>query len=401
MQHSYKLLTVAIAVALSLSACSKKEEANTAAADAQSNASATNNVIKIGHSAPLTGGIAHLGKDNENGARLAVEEINKAGGLNVGGTTYTLELMGEDDAADPKTGKIVAQKMVDSKVIGVVGHLNSGVSIPANEVYAQAGIVQVSPSSTNPKYTIDGKKTSGGLTTSYRVVATDAQQGPALAMYAFNTLKAKNIAVIDDATEYGKGLADTVERVSKEKGMKVVAREATTSTATDFKAILTKIKAKNPDVVMFGGMDDAAAKIAMQMKQLGIKARLMSGDGACTDKFVELAKDAANGLVCSEAGMPLSQMVKGADFESKYKARFNTSVQIYAPFSYDAVYVIAEAIKAAGAVDSIKVLEQMPKVKYSGVTGDIAFDEKGDLKQGAITVYEVKDNKKSVAEIVK
>ena len=399
MQHSYKLLTLAIAVALSLSACSKKEEANMAA-DAQSNAG-TSNVIKIGHSAPLTGGIAHLGKDNENGARLAVEEINKAGGLNVGGTTYTLELMAEDDAADPKTGKIVAQKMVDSKVIGVVGHLNSGVSIPANEVYAQAGIVQVSPSSTNPKYTIDGKKTSGGLTTSYRVVATDAQQGPALALYALNTLKAKSIAVIDDATEYGKGLADTVERVSKEKGVKVVAREASTSTATDFKAILTKIKAKNPDVIMFGGMDDTTAKIALQMKQLGIKARLMSGDGACTDKFIELAKDAANSLVCSEAGMPLSQMVKGADFEAKYKERFNAVVQIYAPFAYDAVYVIAEAIKAAGAVDSIKVLEQMPKVKYSGVTGDISFDEKGDLKQGAITIYEVKDNKKSVAEIVK
>jgi branched-chain amino acid transport system substrate-binding protein len=404
MQHSYKLIGLAVVAAMSLAACTKKQETSAPTSGEATTAvgkSETGDVIKIGHAGPLTGGIAHLGKDNENGARLAVEEINSAGGVTLGGKKYMLELMGEDDAGDPKTGKIVAQKLVDSKVVGVVGHLNSGVSIPANEVYAQAGIVQISPSSTNPKYTIDGKKSPTGLTTAYRDVATDAQQGPAIANYAKKALNIKSIAVIDDATEYGKGLADQVERVSKEQGVNVVAREATTSTATDFKAILTKIKSKNPDAIMFGAMDDTVAKLALQMKQLGIKARLLGGDGACTEKFIDLAKDAANGLVCTEAGLPLEKMPKGAEFSSKYKARFGTDVQIYAPFAYDAVYTIVNAMKMADSADPQKILAAMPKVSFEGVIGNISFDSKGDLKQGAITVYEVKGGKKGVVEIVK
>ncbi len=310
-------------------------------------------------------------------------------------------LIGEDDAADPKTGKIVAQKLADSKVVGVVGHLNSGVSIPANEVYAQAGIVQISPASTNPKYTTEGKKSASGFITAYRTLATDAQQAPAIANYAKKSLGIKTIAVIDDATEYGKGLADQVEKLSKEQGVNIVAREATTSTATDFKAILTKIKSKNPDVVMFGAMDDAAAKLALQMKQLGMKARLIGGDGACTEKFVELAKDAAEGFVCTEAGVPLEKMPKGAEFSGKYKKRFGTDVQIYAPFAYDAVYAIVNAMKGADSADSQKILASMPKVSFDGVSGKISFDQKGDLKEGAITVYEVKNGKKTIMEVVK
>jgi branched-chain amino acid transport system substrate-binding protein len=403
MQRSYKLLGLAVVAAMSLAACSKKDDAanSTAGTAAAPTAAASGEVIKIGHAAPLTGGIAHLGKDNENGARLAVEEVNKAGGLTLGGKKYTLELMAEDDAGDPKQGNVVAQKMVDAKVAGVVGHLNSGVSIPANAVYAQAGVVQITPSSTNPKYTLEGKKSAEGKVTSYRVVATDAQQGPALGNYAIKTLGAKSIAVIDDATEYGKGLADQVERVAKEANVKVVAREATTNTATDFKAILTKIKSKNPDVVMFGAMDDTVAKLALQMKQLGLKARLMSGDGACTGKFIELAKDAAAGLVCTEAGLPLEKMPKGGEFRTKFKDRFGADVQIYAPFSYDAVYAIVEAMKKADSSDPKKILEQMPNVSFAGVTGNVSFDQKGDLKEGAITVYEVKDGKKEVVAVVK
>jgi len=253
-----KVLPLAAAVAL-VAACGKNEEkpANQAAAPAATSAPAAaaggETVVKIGHAAPLTGGIAHLGKDNENGARLAVEEANKEG-LTIDGKKIKLELVGEDDAGDPKTGTAVAQKLVDEHVVAVVGHLNSGVSIPASKIYSDAGIVQISPSSTNPDYTKQGFKTT------YRVVATDAQQGPALANYAAKTLGAKTVAIVDDATAYGKGLADEFEKTAKADGVNVVAREATNDKATDFKAILTKIKGKKPDVIMYGGMTPPAVR---------------------------------------------------------------------------------------------------------------------------------------------
>src|SRR6201991_601599 len=209
---------------------------------------AADQVVKIGHVAPLTGGIAHLGKDNENGARLAVEEIN-AKGLTIGGQKITLQLDAQDDAADPRTATQVAQKLVDDKVVAVVGHLNSGTSIPASKIYSDAGIVQISPTATNPAYTQQGFKTT------FRVVATDAQQGPALANYAAKSLKVKRVAIVDDSTAYGQGLANEFEKTAKAGGAKIVAREATNDRATDFRAILTKIKSAQPDAIMFGGMD--------------------------------------------------------------------------------------------------------------------------------------------------
>ncbi len=361
---------------------------------AGNNASAQDAVVKIGHVGPLTGAIAHLGKDNENGARLAVEEINKAG-LMINGKKVTLELIAEDDAGDPKTGTAVAQKLVDSKVVAVVGHLNSGVSIPAAKIYSDAGITQISPSSTNPAYTQQGFKTT------YRVVATDAQQGPALANYASKTLKAKTVAIIDDATAYGKGLADEFEKTAKADGLKVVAREATNDKATDFKAILTKIKGTKPDVIMYGGMDATGGPLAKQARELGIKSKIVGGDGMCTDKVAELSGVAVENIICSEAGMALSKMAKGADFEKNYKARFNAGVQIYAPFTYDAVYVIADAMKRANSTASADILAKMPTTDYNGLIGNIAFDPKGDMKVGIITLYEFKDKKKSVLDIVK
>lgn len=357
-------------------------------------ASAQEVVVKIGHVGPLTGAIAHLGKDNENGARLAVEEINKAG-LTIDGKKVKLELVAEDDAGDPKTGTAVAQKLVDAKVAAVVGHLNSGVSIPAAKIYSDAGITQISPSSTNPDYTKQGFKTT------YRVVATDAQQGPALANYAAKGLKAKKVAIIDDATAYGKGLADEFEKTAKANGMTVVAREATNDKATDFKAILTKVKGTQPEVIMYGGMDATGGPLAKQARELGIKAKIVGGDGMCTDKVAELAGAAVVNIICSEAGMALSKMAKGADFEKAYKARFNTGVQIYAPFTYDAVYVIADAMKRGNTTTPAGILAQMPTTNYNGLIGNVAFDPKGDMKEGIITLYEFKDKKKAVLDIVK
>jgi branched-chain amino acid transport system substrate-binding protein len=349
--------------------------------------------VKIGHVAPLTGPIAHLGKDNENGARLAVEEINKSG-LTIDGKKVVLTLVPEDDAEDPKTATQVAQKLVDAKVVGVVGHLNSGTSIPASKIYSDAGITQISPSATNPDYTKQGFKTT------YRLVATDAQQGPALANYVAHTLKAKTVAIIDDSTQYGKGLADEFEKTAKAEGVKVVTREASNNKATDFKAILTKIKGSKPDVIMYGGMDATGGPLTKQAAELGIKAKVVGGDGMCTEKLAELAGDAVINVTCSEAGKALSKMPQGADFQKRYKERFNSEVQIYAPFTYDAVYVLVDSMKRANSTDPAKILLVMPDTKMNGLVGNIAFDNKGDMKEGVITLYDFKDKKKTVLDVI-
>ena len=372
--------------ALILTACGKGDDKAAAV-------SADGIEVKIGHVAPLTGPIAHLGKDNENGARLALEEINKAG-LTIDGKKVVLTLVPEDDAEDPKTATQVAQKLVDAKVVGVVGHLNSGTSIPASKIYSDAGITQISPSSTNPDYTNQGFKTT------YRLVATDAQQGPALGNYVANTLKAKTVAIIDDSTQYGKGLADEFEKTVKAAGVKVVTREASNNKATDFKAILTKIKGSKPDVIMYGGMDATGGPLAKQATELGIKAKIVGGDGMCTEKLIELAGDAVVNVTCSEAGKALSKMDQGADFQKRYKERFNSDVQIYAPFTYDAVYVLVDAMKRANSTDPAKILVAMPDTKMNGLIGNIAFDSKGDMKEGVITLYDFKDKKKTVLDVI-
>jgi branched-chain amino acid transport system substrate-binding protein len=391
--------TVSIVTAVAmLTACGKKQDSEAGAgASAAAVAAAPASeaiVVKIGHAAPLTGAIAHLGKDNENGARLAVEEINTQG-LTIDGHKIQLELDAQDDAADPKTGTAVAEKLVEDHVVAVVGDLNSGVSIPASKIYSDAGIVQISPSSTNPGYTQQGFKTT------YRVVATDAQQGPALANYATKVLGAKRIAIVDDSTVYGKGLADEFAKTVQASGAKIVAREATNDRATEFQAVLRKIRSVQPDVIMFAGMDATGGPFTKQAAALGIRAKILGGDGVCTDKVGELAGTAVQNLVCSEAGLALSKMDKGADFEKKYVDRFHTPVQIYAPFTYDAVYVIVDAMKRANSIEAPKVLAAMPSTDYNGVIGHIAFDDKGDLKEGAITLYDFKDGKKAVLDVVK
>jgi branched-chain amino acid transport system substrate-binding protein len=387
MNKMLRIAPIAIAASVALAACGKKEEPAKKEAAKAAPAAPAEVVAKIGHVAPLTGGIAHLGKDNENGARLAVEEINAAGGIDAGGTKIKLELVAEDDKADPKEGTLAAQKVVDAGVVAMVGHLNSGTSIPASKIYSDANVTQVSPSATNPKLTEQGFKTT------FRVVANDNQQGAVLANFAANEMKAKTIAIIDDRTAYGQGLADVVERVAKEKGLKVVAREFTNDKATDFNAILTKVRGAKPDVVMYGGMDATAGPMAKQMKQLGIKAPLLAGDGVCSPEFIKLAGDAAGIMTCSMAGEAVEKLAKGADFVAKYKAKFNQDVQVYSPYSYDAVYVIADAIKRAGKADRAAITAAMPATNYSGVTGTISFDDKGDIKGGAISMFNVKEGK--------
>jgi branched-chain amino acid transport system substrate-binding protein len=344
-------------------------------------------VIKIGSAEPLTGEIAHLGKDNENGAKMAIDEINAAGGVKLGDKAYQLAMVSEDDKADPKEGTLAAQKLVDEGVIAVVGHLNSGTSIPASRIYAEANVVQVSPSTTRASYTLQGFKTT------YRVVANDNQQGSVLADYAANTMKVKRVAVVDDRTPYGQGLADVFENVARDKGLDLIGREFTTNKATDFNAILTKIRASKPDLVMFAGMDSTSAPFARQMRELGLKVPLLSGDGSCDPGFIRIAGDASDSLTCSMAGTAMEKMAKGEDFARRYQSKFGGPPQQYSPYSYDAVYAIVDAIKRAGRPERAAVVEAMHATNFEGLTGHIEFDEHGDLKRGTITMYNVHDGK--------
>ncbi len=390
---------VAIAAALALTACGRQETpapkaAAPAAAPAPAKAAAPD-VVKIGHVGPISGAIAHLGKDNENGAVLAVEEINAAGGVKIGDKTVKLELVTGDDKADPKDGTLVAQKMIDEGVVALVGHLNSGTTIPASKLYSDANLSHVSPSATAVKLTEQGFKTT------FRVVARDDKQGAALANFAAGPLKAKTVAVIDDRTPYGQGLADEFEKFAKEKGMKVVGREFTNDKASDFNAILTKVRSMKPDVVMYGGMDATAGPMAKQMKQLGMKSTLLAGDGVCSPEFIKLAGNAADIMKCSNAGEAVEKLAKGADFVAKYKKRFNTDVQVYSPYSYDAVFVIVEAMKKAGKADRASITTALRDTNYDGLTGKIAFDAKGDIKDGAISMFEVKDGKLAYVSTVR
>ena len=400
MSKIHKYLPVVSVLALALSACGGGDKAAGGGKSACGSLAADEICVKIGSGEPKSGGIAHIGKDNENGVQLAINEINAKGDLIIGGKKVKLVLVGEDDAADPKQGTIVAQKLVDEKVVAVVGHATSGVSIPANAVYSAAGLVQVSPSSTDPTYTLKSNKTPKGSVSSYRVVATDAQQGPALAKYMLNH-GVKTIAIIDDSTQYGKGLADQVEKSMKDAGATVVAREATSDKTSDFKALLTKIKSLNPDYVFWGGMDDTGATLAKQLKELGLNSKLAGADGLCTAKFMELSGAAGKGAVCSQAGMPLEKMPKGAEFSANYEKTFpGQKVQIYAPFAYDATYAIVAAMKLANSVEPEAIAAAMPKVAIEGLIGPIAFDEKGDIKNGAISIFEVKD-KLDIIDIIK
>ncbi|WP_265946040.1 branched-chain amino acid ABC transporter substrate-binding protein [Dechloromonas sp. A34] len=392
MQAKLSVVALSVVAAFAFSACGQKEEPKPVAAPAAPAAPAAKPevVVKLGHVAPMTGPQAHLGKDNENGARLAIEELN-AQGLEIGGAKVKFELLGEDDQADPKQGSIVAQKLVDAKVNGVIGHLNSGTTIPASKLYADAGIPQISGSATNPKYT------QQGFATAFRVMANDVQQGKALGEFAAKQ-GVKTVAVVDDRTAYGQGLAEEFKKSATAAGLKVVADEFTNDKATDFKAILTKIKSKKADLVFFGGMDAQGGPMAKQMKELGIKAKFLGGDGVCTPEFMKLGGEATEGQYCSLPGMPLEKLAKGPEFKDKFTKKFGAEIQLYAPYVYDAVMVMADSMKRANSVEAAKYLPEVGKTHYDGVTSMIEFDQFGDLKGGAISVYQYKGGKLEYVE---
>ena len=384
-------LSLAVALALGLAACGQKEEPKKAE-KAAAPAAPAGPVVTIAHAGPLTGGIAHLGKDDENGVALAVAKANESKMVTIDGKPVTFKMVSEDDQADPKVGTTVAQKLVDAKVAAVVGHLNSGVSIPSSEIYSKAGIPMISGSATNPQLT------ERGLKTVFRTVGRDDQQGPAIASYIAHELKAKKVAIADDKTAYGEGLANEVEKTLKGAKVSVVGRERTTDKETDFKAILTKIKAKNPDVVFYGGMDATGGPLVKQARELGIKAVFAFGDGACTDEMGKLAGAAAEGMVCSQAGLP--REAADPQFVKSFNAKYG-EIKQYAPYFYDGAMAVFEAMKKANSTDPAKFGPEMFNVSFQGATGKVEFDAKGDRKDAEMTIFKLEGGKVKPIAIVK
>jgi branched-chain amino acid transport system substrate-binding protein len=357
-------------------------------------AQAAPEVVKIGHVAPLSGPQAHYGKDNENGVRMAIEDLNKQG-VTIGGKKVTLEIQAEDDAADPKQGTAAAQKLCDAKVAGVVGHLNSGTTIPASKVYHDCGIPHVTGAATNPNLT------KPGYDTTYRIIANDNALGAGLALYAADTLKLKKVAVIDDRTAYGQGVAEVFTKTAKSKGMEVVDQQFTNDKATDFMSILTAIKAKNPDAIFFGGMDPQAGPMLRQMEQLGMtNVKFFGGDGICTTEIAKLSGGASTlkNVVCAEGGASLAKMPGGLEWKKRYDAKYPNQFQVYSPYTYDATFVLVDAMKRAGSTDPKKYIPELKKTNFKGVTSTIQFEPNGELKNAAVTLYKYVDGKKTPLE---
>jgi branched-chain amino acid transport system substrate-binding protein len=353
-------------------------------------ASAQEAVVKIGHVAPMSGGQAHYGKDNENGARMAVDDLN-AKGVMISGKKVKIELMAEDDAADPKQGTAVATKLCDAKVNAVVGHLNSGTTLPASKVYNDCGLPMVTGAATNPKITQQGFKNV------YRIIANDNALGAGLALHAANNLKLKKVAIVDDRTAYGQGVAEVFKKTAQARGIEIVAEEYTNDKATDFMAILTSIKSKNPDGIFYGGMDTQGGPMLRQMEQLGMtNVKVFGGDGICTAKLVENsggAKTLAN-VVCAEGGSSLDKMPGGKAWKARYDAKYPGQFQVYSPYTYDAVGLIVDAMVKAGSSDPKVYNAFLAKEDYNGVTSKIQFEADGELKNPSMTLYSYKDGKK-------
>ncbi len=349
-------------------------------------AHADTQVVKLGFAAPLTGPQAHYGEDMKNGLELALEEANKQN-IQLDGKTAKFELVSRDDQADPRTAVQVAQQIVDEGVKGVLGHFNSGTTIPASRVYNDAGLPQIAMA-TSPEYT------EQGYDTTFRMMTSDTQQGAADGEFIVKDLGAKKVALIDDRTAYGQGLADEVAKAVEAAGGEIIAREYTTDKATDFTAILTNIKSKAPAAIFFGGLDAQSGPMRSQMVRLGIEAPLVSGEMTRSETFLKLAGDAADGTYASLAGVPLSTMAAGEQFLKDYKARFNVEPGVYSPYAYDGAWNMITAMKEAGSSDPAKYLPKLASLARSGATSKhIAYDGKGDLKEVAVTIYLVKNGK--------
>jgi branched-chain amino acid transport system substrate-binding protein len=339
-------------------------------------ASAANAQIKIGVAGPITGPNAAFGAQLKNGAEQAVEDINAAGGIN----GQKLQLVIGDDVSDPKQGVSVANKFAAEGVKMVVGHFNSGVSIPSSEVYQEAGIIQITPASTNPRFT------ERGMWNTFRTCGRDDQQGEVAGTYLSKNFKGKKVAVVHDKTPYGKGLADETQKSMNKLGLKEVMYEGVNTGEKDYSALVSKLKQAQVDVVYFGGLHTEAGLIIRQMRDQGLNAPMMSGDGIVSSEFVSIAGPGAEGTLMTFSPDPRKNP-NAKDAVAKFKAK-NFEPEAYTLYSYAAVQIMAEAAKQAGAVDGKKMSDAMKQGKpYKTVIGDISFDKKGDITRPDYVMY--------------
>ncbi|TLM99126.1 MAG: branched-chain amino acid ABC transporter substrate-binding protein [Actinobacteria bacterium] len=352
-------------------------------------------VFKIGIGAPLTAGSVAQGQGIERGVKLALKQASESAEAKELGITF--ESVSGDDQGDPKTGVTVANTFAsDPSLLGVVGHLNSGVTIPASKVYNDAKLPVISPAATNPALTTQG------FNNVFRTCTIDSVQGPAGADAMFgDKVGAKTAVVVDDSTPYGEGLCDEFAKKFEELGGTVAFREKTSDKDTDFNALATKTKAANPDVVYYGGTYNAGSLLSKQMSGSGIVAPLMGGDGLFDPEFINLAgAEGAEGDMCTSVGLPTSELPKGQEFEAAYKAEFpDNEIGAYDAYSYDAADVLVKAIFKVGkemGVDKLStpagrdaIIAAVAATDMEGVTGQVKFDQNGDTLNKAITVYRV------------
>ena len=337
---------------------------------------AANAQIKIGVAGPITGPNAAFGAQLKNGVEQAVEDINAAGGIH----GQKLQVVVGDDVSDPKQGVSVANKFAAEGVKMVVGHFNSGVSIPASQVYEEAGIVQITPASTNPQFT------ERKMWNTFRTCGRDDQQGLVAGSYLADKFKGKKVAVVHDKTPYGKGLADETQKAMNAKGLKEVVYEGVNPGEKDYSALVSKLKQAGVDVVYFGGLHTEAGLIIRQMRDQGLNAPMMSGDGIVSAEFVSIAGPGADGTLMTFSPDPRKNPA-AKDVVAKFKAK-NFEPEAYTLYSYAAVQILKQAIEATKSVDPKTVAAYMRTgVVFKTVIGDIAFDEKGDLKQVAYVMY--------------
>jgi branched-chain amino acid transport system substrate-binding protein len=339
-------------------------------------------VVKIGFAAPLTGQQSNYGTDMQKGAQLAIDDFNATHPV-IGGKPVTFSLTSEDDQADPRTGTTVAQRLIDDGVHGIVGHFNSGTSIPASDLYNRAGLPQVSMA-TSPVYTARGYRTT------YRLLTSDSQAGSIMGTYVVNKLKYKRIAIIDDRTAYGQGIADEFAAAVTAAGGTVVKRDYTNDKALDFSAILTNMKGLDPDAIFYGGGDAQSSPMIRKMRQLGIKSAFITGEMSKSPTFLKVGGSAAEGSIVYMGGLPKEKMPGFSGFESRYKARFHEDPVTYSPYSYDGTIALLTAMKDANSTDPKVYTPWLDKVNIKGVTSnDVAYDSKGDLKDAPVTIYRV------------
>ncbi|HMO30836.1 branched-chain amino acid ABC transporter substrate-binding protein [Enterovirga sp.] len=332
--------------------------------------------LKVGVAGPITGSNATFGAQLKNGAEQAVADINAAGGI----LGQKLVLVVGDDAGDPKTGVSLANKFASEGVKWVVGHFNSGVSIPASEVYQESNILQITPASTNPKFT------ERKMWNTIRTCGRDDQQGAVAGAFLAKQFAGKKVAIVHDKTPYGKGLADETQKAMNAKGLKEVLYEGINTGEKDFSALVSKLKQANVDVVYFGGLHTEAGLIVRQMRDQGLKAPMMSGDGITDKEFVQIAGPGAEGTYMT-FGPDARKNPDAKDVVAKFNAK-GIDPEAYTLYSYASFQILQQAAEQAKTTDSKKVAEVIRSGKvFKTVIGDLSFDKKGDITRPDYVMY--------------